>query len=734
MKPKQLINFLGIFLLTVSSIVGQNLIPNPADLVSNGELFTLNKDTKILYASDDLMPMANLLAELLSPATGWDFDLEKSTKKQANSIALNLNAETAEKEFYFLEVLNNTIEINANTNAGIFNASQTLLQLMPNNIYNKRRQKNVNWTVQGVQIKDQPLYPWRGVMLDVSRYFYDKEYVLHLIDIMGMYKLNVLHLHLIDDAGWRLEIKKYPKLTEIGAWRGEGANRTGGYFTQEEIKEIVSYAALRNVEVIPEIEVPAHTLAALAAYPELSCTGAHQIVPTKHFISRDLYCVGRESTFEFLENVFKETVALFPSKYIHIGGDEAKYDRWAKCTHCQKRKKDLGLETEAELQVYFTRRIQKMLKKYGKTIVGWDEMIEPGLTEKAVGMVWHDTKKAAIATKDGHDVVMALTGHCYFDVAESKIPGEVKAATWLPPISLEKVYQLDPMVEGIAKEDANKVLGGHATLWSDQFIHGDLLKEIALLNENRSEQYFDYLSLPRMGALAEVLWTPKNKQGWVGFEKRMATHYNKYNHAGYGYRVPQPKLISKVSEKGGYKISLKNVVNGAEVVFTTNGILPNIHSKKYETPVVVSDLKDFQAITVVSARQYSLPLRFPSKYEDYAKLGVLIKEWKSTDIKHLDWADLNLNATGKVTKNGKYKITIKQIKGEATIQIAGISVYKNGTKITEDIHKGSTGKRSNKNTYVFSINEYETGASFTIKARVKKDKKATSEGAIFMKQ
>ncbi|MCK5471030.1 MAG: family 20 glycosylhydrolase, partial [Cyclobacteriaceae bacterium] len=343
-------------------------------------------------------------------------------------------------------------------------------------------------------------------------------------------------------------------LTSVGAWRGEGAERTGGYFTQEDIKALVAYAALRNIDIIPEIEVPAHTLAAIAAYPYLSCNETPVKVQDQHSISRELYCVGKESTFEFLGDVFEEAFQLFPSKYIHIGGDEARYDRWKECPHCQKRMADLGLKDEAELQVYFNRRMQSMVKKHGKTIVGWDEIIEEGLEDKAVGMVWHNKEKAFKATSQGHDVVLIYTDYLYFDFPESSIPGEVKAATWMPPISLEKVYHFNPVIEGMDAKYRSQVLGAQAALWSDQFIHGTILQEIAPINENRSEAYFDYLAFPRMSALAEVVWTQQSLQSWEGFEHRMQTHYNRYDQAGYGYRVPQPKLVKKEKTDDGFII------------------------------------------------------------------------------------------------------------------------------------------------------------------------------------
>ena len=723
-----------LFLLFVVAGNAQDIIPKPAHLVKNNQSFTLTESTKIYY-TDNEKAHAELLESALSPATGWDFEIIKTGKKNVKKgILLNLDTQAnVENEGYLLNIDENSIVIVGKTEAGIFYGIQSLLQLLPVEIFNSKRQKDVNWIVEGVEVKDNPEYEWRGMMLDVSRYFFGKTYVLKFIDMMAMYKLNVLHLHLIDDAGWRLEIKKYPKLTSVGAWRGEGANRTGGYYTQDDIKEIVAYASLRNVDVIPEIELPAHTLAAISAYPHLSCRNENLKVPTHHFISRDLYCVGQESTFEFLEDVFNEVFELFPSKYIHIGGDEAKYDRWKACAHCQKRKHDLGLKEEVELQTYFTNRIQAFVKKRGKVIVGWDEIIERGLADKAVGMIWHNKNKTFDATKEGHDVVMALTDHCYFDVAESKIPGEVKAATWLAPISLEQVYKLNPMIKGLDTKFRPQVLGGHACLWSDQFIHGTVLQEIGAINENRSEQYFDYLTLPRMSALAEVLWTPLEHQKWNDFESRMQKHYNRYDEAGYGYRVPQPKLVSQKQENGKYYITLDHVVSGAEIRYNSSGMPANVYSTVYSEPVVVDNLLDFQAITVVNRSQYSLPLIFPKDYSSYKKHGKLLKELKPSSFISNGLHVLELNATGKINKNKAYEVSFIHVDGNDTIEVVALEVYKNGSKVAEDIHVETIGKTAKSATYKFSIEAYETGASFIVKAKVNTRLNNKFYGAVFIK-
>ena len=723
----------SIIMISFGKAKATDIIPKPQQYEPNGEVFLLNQSTKIQY-DVGLESLANYLGETLSPATGWDFELSILKKSKKNSIYLTIDPKPDKKEGYRLLVTANKIQIIGNSEAGVFNGIQTLRQMLPVKIFNSRRQKDVDWAIEGAYVEDEPEYSWRGMMLDVSRYFYEVSYVKQLVDMMAMYKMNVLHLHLIDDAGWRIEIKKSPKLTSVGGFRGEGHERTGGYYTQEEIKEIVAYASIRNIEVIPEIEIPAHTLPAIAAYPYLSCTEAPQVVQTQHSISRELYCVGKESTFDFLEDVFKEVIALFPSKYIHIGGDEAHYDRWEKCSHCQKRKAALGLEKEGDLQVYFTNRIQKMLKKSGKTIVGWDEIIERGLDDKAVGMVWHNKKKAILGTQAGHDMVMALSSHAYFDVAESNIPGEVKAATWLAPISLEKVYGMDPMVEGLKEEFQSQVLGVHATLWSDQFIHGTILQEIQSINENRSEKYFDYLTFPRMAALAEVAWTEKSRKDWSGFEKRMRKHYNRYDEAGYGYRIPQPKLLEKKEINGSVVVSLENVVENAHIRYSVNGTQPNTYSEIYNGPVTVERLSDFKAITVVNRHQYSLPLSFPEKYDQYKKFGTVLGEWKPAVIKGIEFGELEINATGKIDSNGTYEITFIYTSGTHKLEIQGVSVYKNRQLVDVDKHLGSTGASSNGNSYQIKIDEYETGAEFKIQAMVRGDIGNDSNGVVLIRK
>ncbi|WP_051692027.1 beta-N-acetylhexosaminidase [Pedobacter borealis] len=716
------------------SIAQNNIIPLPESYKANGQRFNINKGTKIYY-QNGLKEQATLLASALSPATGFDFELKEVKTLPSNGIVLVVSKNASNsRESYTLSVNNQQVKIAGNSSAGIFYGIQTLLQMLPVEIYNKERKKSKIWTIDGAIINDAPAYAWRGMMLDVSRYFFSKEYVLKFIDLMAMYKMNVLHFHLIDDAGWRLEIIKYPKLTSIGGWRGLGAEKTGGYYTQKDIREIIAYADKRNVEVVPEIELPAHTLAAIVAYPYLGCTNQQFIMPTQHSISKEIYCVGKERTFEFLEDVFKETTALFPSKYIHIGGDEANYSRWKECTDCQKKKNELGLKNESELQVYFNNRVQSILKKYGKTLVGWDEAIEDGLKEKMVGMIWNDKKKIAKAVEQGHSIVQSLTAYCYFDMLEKNIPGEVQTASWAGPVSLERVYSFNPMLDNLDEKYRSQILGASGTLWADQFIHGNKLAEMVPLNENRSEQYFDYLALPRLSALAEVCWTPVKLKNWTAFESRMSTHYQRYQNAGYGFRLPQPKLVSNTKVDSTYTITLQNVVKGAEIRYTTDGSFPTPYATVYTQPIKITNLSNFWAITVLNRQQYSLPFYFPDKYDRFKKLGVLAAEWGPSNIKEKDFTTLEINATGTVNANGNFILTFQYIGGESRLDINSISIYKNGNKLAEETLNGYAGTSTKNNSYPFTINNYETGAAFTIKANIKGQISNDSKGAIFIKK
>jgi len=394
------------------------IIPKPVKLDAKPGGFTLTGDTHILY-SEDCHTEAAQLRHYLQPATGYSLDLKHGNQAQAGDILLRTNPGLSAlgPEGYQLEVRQDRIQLCAPSKAGLFYGIQTLRQLFPARIYGNRAMDRT-WRIPCASIQDRPCYAWRGMMLDVSRYFLPKAYVKRYMDLMAMHKLNVLQLHLVDDPGWRIQIDKYPKLTEVGAFRGEGAQRYGGYYSKDDIRELVSYAQELHIEIVPEIELPAHCQSALAAYPWLGCSEKKLPVPTKCYISPEILCAGKDSSYTFLKDVMSEVVELFPGRFIHIGGDEAKYTRWEACPHCKQKCKDEGLKSFFELQSHLTHYLEDFLMTKNRRLIGWDEILKGGLAPNATVMTWHRPETAVQAAKAGNNVVMALTGHAYFDTPE----------------------------------------------------------------------------------------------------------------------------------------------------------------------------------------------------------------------------------------------------------------------------------------------------------------------------
>lgn len=707
---------------------GIDIIPKPIQLTQETGAFTLTPQTVISYAPG-LQPQAAYLQEVLSASTGWDLKLEEGEKYNGNSIRLSLETEGIMPEGYEMSVGNTGVVIQGADAGGVFYGIQTLLQLFPSEVYSPVRQKGIEWKAPAVEVKDAPSHPWRGMMLDVARYFYDKDFVKKYIDMMAMYKMNKLQFHLIDDSGWRLEIKKYPKLTEVGAWAGKDQNRLGGYYTQEDIREIIEYAKVRNVEVIPEIEFPAHMLSAVSAYPWLSCHGEAREVPMQHFISRDLICVGKASSYQFLQDVLDETVALFPSRYINIGGDEAVYDNWEKCPLCQQVMKENGLKKASELQGYLTNRVLQMMKEKDRTIIGWEEIIQRGkLDGQVVALIWHNEKDTIQAVEKDHLAILTPATHAYLDFPESKTPGEVKAATWMPPISVEKAYSL------AAKDysEGSHVLGVQGCFWSDQFIHGTILQEIVPLNENRSENYAEYLTFPRLLALAEVGWTKEANRSYKDFAQRLTSHYARLDEKGCNYRVPEPTIAKMDETAEGVTFTLTESVEGAPIRYTTDGSYPTIHSPLYTAPVKVDTKNNFRAITVVSNRHYSLPIYFAYDYAEYKQFGEFTAEWKPSIVpdKATPW---KIDATGKISGNGTYEVTFIQTDGANALKLNGIRVMKRD-EVLKDIKEVQTVRKQHQVTYRFHVGSFEAGTPFTIETQIQGEGGNNTNGAVFIKK
>ncbi len=567
-----------------------SLIPLPSKVkVKKGE-FVLSPSTTIWIDSDDerVHQVGIYLSKMIQPATAFKLTVQQVASGQKVKNGIYLTTRKAKKslgeEGYYLEVKKNLVTLRANTAAGLFYGVQTIRQLLPVEIERQEKVKDkIDWKIPCVQIEDKPRYQWRGMHLDVCRHFMPKEFIKRYIDYIAMHKMNVFHWHLTEDQGWRIEIKKYPRLTKIGAWRKEtlvGHYETtpqifdgkphGGFYTQEDIKEIVSYAKSRFVTIVPEIEMPGHALAALAAYPELSCTGGPFEVRTLWGIEENVYCAGKEETFEFLENVLSEVMELFPSKYIHIGGDECPKTRWKECPLCQERIKQEGLKDEHELQSYFIRRIEKFLNSHGRKLIGWDEILEGGLAPDATVMSWRGTAGGIAAARQHHDVIMTPGTHCYFDHYQGDPDFEPLAIGGFTP--LEKVYSFEPTPEELTKDEARHILGAQGNVWTEYMA---------------TPKHVEYMVFPRIAALSEVLWSPAEKKDWADFCRRMDLQYKRYELLGINYSRSAfnayPWSIVDTT-KGTMRVEFRYQLKDPEIRYTLDGSNPGPQTKLYTKP------------------------------------------------------------------------------------------------------------------------------------------------------
>lgn len=718
---------LSCICFTALPVRGHDLIPKPESVTfMPGKAFLLKEGMTLSYDAES-EPLARYLAETLGKSTGFNFHMKEGGRK---GLVLRTDSEKSTRpEGYELKVTSSRIEITGHDPAGTFYGIQTLLQLLPEAVYSRELQRGVSWEVPQVQISDAPERPWRGMMLDVARYFFDKEFVKKYIDMMAMYKLNKLQFHLIDDSGWRLEIKKYPRLTEMGAWAKTGTHPMGGYYTQEDMREIIAYAQLRGVEVIPEIEFPAHMLSAVVAYPWLSCTGIQHQLPLQHFISRDLLCLGKESSYRFLSDVLDEVCALFPSPYVNIGGDEAVYTEWEKCPECQRVRKEQGLEKTSDLQGYLTNVVADMMAAKGKTVTGWEEILLRGdVSQPLVGMFWHHASDTVKIAGTPHKAVLIPSSHFYFDFPESSTPGEVKGATWLPPVSLEKVYSLD--VPDYSPSSC--VLGVEACFWSDQFIHGTLLQEIPYLNENRSENYAEYFSFPRLLALSEVAWCKSAGRDFSDFRSRMKTHYRRLDGKGCNYRVPEPIVTRLEEDEKGYTFELETPVAGASIHYTLDGSYPTFRSPEYAEAVTVADKNDFKAITVVSPRHFSLPLYYEPDYSGYEAFGKYVASWKPEDISS-DGSAWRFDCSGKITGNGSYRLAFVPLKDSASFHVKEVRLYKRGELLAAAAADQMV-EEDGALVFPLTVELFEAGTPLYIEAFLSADETADLSGHVFVRQ
>lgn len=542
------------------------LIPWPEQLERHDGAFRLDAKTRVLTTGHDhaVAEVAEQLAARLRTPTGYALPVSAGDNGD-DAIVINGDGDAATlgDEGYRLEVAPNGVRIVAAAAAGAFHGVQTLLQLLPVQAFSRVLEAGVAWQAPALSISDRPRMRWRGMLLDTGRHFFGRDAVLGLLDEMALLKYNVLQLHLTEDQGWRLQIRRFPELTTIGATRASSPASGdpsrpqdvpyGPYFyTQDDIRAIVAHAAQLHIMVVPEIEMPGHCLAALTCHPELSCTGGPFAVRTAWGVERDVYCAGNDATFTFLQQVLDEVVELFPSPYIHIGGDECPKDRWKACPKCQARIKAEGLADEHDLQSWFIRRVAAYLATKGKRIIGWDEILEGAPIPGATVTVWRNAKSGTVAAQRGAEVIMCPGTHCYFDHPQAR---EDEPPSHGPVLPVETVFAFDPMPPGLPPELAAKVIGIEGTLWSEYI---------------PSFRHLEYMAWPRGAALAEVGWSPAARAPWDDFRERLAQHLRRLDLLGVNYRALREAQSSSVV----WRWTPKEVAETAKTVSVDVGAVP----------------------------------------------------------------------------------------------------------------------------------------------------------------
>lgn len=564
---------------------GINITPIPVEMTQNEGNFVMDKNVVFTVNNPSLETVVSYFASKIKTSTGYSLSLKES-KPESGFISLNIKEDLAvNNEGYLLEVTDKGINIDAKTPQGAFYGMQTVMQLFPAEIESNKVVNNIAWNIPAVSIKDEPRFGYRGMHLDVCRHFTNVEDLKKQLDVLALFKINKFHWHLTEDQGWRIEIKKYPKLTEISSRRTEGeGNEYGSYiYTQEEVKEIVAYAKERFIEVIPEVELPGHAVAVLAAYPELSCTGKPIEVRNIWGVANDVFCAGNDSVFQFLEDVIAEVIPLFESEYFHIGGDECPKIRWEVCPKCQARIKELGIKGDKEhskeekLQSYFVQRIEKFLVSHNKKIIGWDEILEGGLAPSATVMSWRGEEGGIASANMGHDVIMTPSAWMYLDKYqgdENLLP--VTIGGYLP---LNKVYGYEPVPEQIAEDKKHHILGAQVNVWNEYKYNLDV-RELDIY--------------PRVIALSELTWSPKERKDYSDFERRLDNQRVRLDMHNINYYIPIPEDKDAPSCNfkvftDDIKLEFKTTEPVRAIVYTTDGSEPTLDSPQYTEALTFSD-------------------------------------------------------------------------------------------------------------------------------------------------
>jgi hexosaminidase len=607
-KIKIAITFIIIMAAYHSSAQSSNdkipIIPAPKKMDLGIGFFKINTSSLLVYNDGKIAGDLETFNIYLDKNYGFQLKTEKSSRPKSGQINIYLSSDL-DSERYQLTIDSNGVFITAGT-VGIFYGLQTLLQLF---IPDKKNELPVPY----LRIDDSPRFRYRGMHLDVSRHFFTVDAVKRYIDILALYKYNYFHWHLTDDQGWRIEIKKYPKLQSIAAWRSGtlighagdkpeiyDSTRYGGYYTQEQIRDVIKYASQRHITIIPEIEMPGHATAALAAYPEFSCTGGPIETAKSWGIFKDVYC-PTEETFTFLQNILDEVCELFPGKYIHIGGDECPIYRWKESPYCQELIKRENLGDEHGIQKYFTNRIAGYLKTKNKITIGWDEILEDDLDSNAIIMSWRGYNGGVAAATKNHDAIMSPYTHCYFDMYQSRFTsGRMAIGGYLP---LDIVYRFEPVPDVLNMEQAKHILGAQGNVWTEYIADEDRLQEMIF---------------PRIAALSEVLWTPVEKKDFAGFSSRVVTQFKFWKFLNLKYSTALFDISSRVFPNGddGISIELFSSYPKGKIYYTTNGTTPDLNSKAYSGKI------DINQSTVITAALYEDTRRLASNFSQIFNLNL----------------------------------------------------------------------------------------------------------------
>lgn len=718
---------LTLALLTpLAALSAPALVPLPSSVKEiSGEGYKLTADT-VFVASGDAAAEAEFIASHLRKSTGFPLPV----KAAGNGISLTLNPALKDRtgeEGYALDAGAKGVRIVAATRAGLFHGGQTLLQLLPPEAFSAQAVSSTPWLVPPVLIEDSPRFAWRGFMLDEARQFFGKEHVKRLLDAMALHKLNVLHWHLTDDEGWRIEIKAYPKLTTIGAWRGtecplpnprkETHARYGGFYTQAELREIVAYAKERHIEIMPEVDLPGHSLATVTAYPELLPEGNGEGVSAQGFRANAV-SPAKPETYKFVETVVDELKTIFPFEYIHIGGDEVNHNAWKNCPEVKKLMEREKLGNLHEVQVHFTRRLEKICAAQGKKVFAWNEALDDRLDRGTGIMSWTGTGPGYSAAKKGFPVVMAPGPYCYYDMGFPDAQGEPPAHWWAGLIDNAKIYSFDPMSAGgdLPKEAREKIMGVHSAMWTEfvQPWKGDVI-ELPTYSSHA-----DYKVWPRLSALAEVAWTPQERRNYEDFSKRLGPeHLRRLGLLGINFRIPQPSATHK-----GKKLTITPPYPGAEVRFTFDGATPTATSTKYEGPLELGgqDPMKLRARTFIDGRGSTLLVG--SKPEGAAV-------WTSKQLAAAS-GPLEFDVSSELNRAGIWRATFQFTSGANAVSISNVELLVNGKTVAKDTHSGRAGGQHKDNTWRFEVAGLPKDAKVILRASFQGDGGKDSNGSIVL--